>query len=162
MAVADGYGHGPEAAYAAEIAMTCIGARPERQFEEFFSACDTRLSDTRGVALAVAIVDIESGNMTMAAVGDVRIVLMQENKSLHIRCTRGIVGGGHDRLIPRTMATFPGAMLALFSVGLDAFFPLAQTLEKATLSSTNRAQTVLDHFARDGEEAAVLIYRRKA
>jgi len=161
MAVADGYGHGPEAVYAAEMAMACIGARLERPIEEFFSACDARLRDTRGVTLAVAIVDIESGNMTMASVGNVRTVLMQANKSYHMGSTRGIVGGGYYRLMPKTMAISPGAMLALFSEGLDEFFPLSETLEMTRVSEAERAQTVLNHFARDGDEAAVLIYRHE-
>ena len=63
--------------------------------------------------------------------------------------------------MPKTMAISPGAMLALFSAGLDEFFPLSETIERAALSSIDPAQSVLDNFARDSDEAAVLVYRHK-
>lgn len=161
MAVADGLGHGAEAAYAAEVAMACVGAGLERPFDEIFAACDARLRDTRGVALAVAVVDIDCGRMTMASVGNNRAVLLTANKDTHFARTSGIVGGGYDRLTPETMTLSPCDVLALFSDGVDEFFALRETLERAALSSTDQARTVLDRWARVGDDAAALIYRHE-
>lgn len=141
--------------------MACIGAGLERSFDEIFAACDARLRDIRGVALAVAVVDIGSGRVTMASVGNIRAVLLEANKDRHLGSTRGLVGGGYSRLTPETMTLSPGDVLALFSDGVDEFFALRETLERAALSSTDQARTVLDRWARVGDDAAVMIYRHE-
>ena len=160
MAVADGLGH--ESVYAAEIAITCIGANLERSINETFAACDARLSDTHGVALSVAVVDIDSQRMTTASVGNIRTVLFRGNTEYHLGCTRGIVGSDHDPLWHETRLLASGDVLALFSDGLDAFFSLRETLESAASYSADPAQTVMDRWARLDNDAAILIYRHDA
>lgn len=157
MAVADGLGH--ESAYAAEIAIACIGASLERSIDETFAACDARLSDTHGVALTVAVVDIESQRMSITLVGNIRALLLSGSTYRHFGSTRGIVGGGHDPLRHETSTLASGDILALYSAGLDEFFSLRETLETAMSSSANPAQTVLQRWARVDDDAAILIYR---
>jgi serine phosphatase RsbU (regulator of sigma subunit) len=160
MAVADGLGHGPEAAYAADLALASIGAGLERPFDEIFSACDTRLRDTRGVALAVASIDKSCRTITMASVGNIRVVLLKTNKDCRLGGTRGIVGGGFEHLTPETMALSSGDVLAMFSDGVDEFPALREALVKpATARLADQAQGVLDDWARADDDAAVLLYR---
>lgn len=159
MAVADGLGQGSKAAYAAEVALACIGAGLERPFEEIFAICHSRLRGTGGVALAVAVVDRDSGLATMASVGNIRMVQLAGNGEIHLRNTRGVVGGDYDQLIPQTKTFSPGHVLALFSDGLDDFFALRKTLESASPFSRDQARLVLDCLAHVDDAAAVLIYR---
>lgn len=121
MAVADGLGHGPEAAYAAEIAMACIGAGLERSFDEIFAACDVRLRDTRGVALAVAVVTLGSGQLTISSVGNIRTVLLTSGKDCRFGGSRGIVGAGYARLTPEVRTLSRGDVLALFPMAWTSF-----------------------------------------
>jgi hypothetical protein len=158
MAVADGIGHEPKVA---EAALTCIGSSLERPLHEIFATLDVQLRDTRGVALAVAVVDTDSWNMNIASVGNIHTVLLKDSGEYPMRNTSGIVGGGYGRLIPETEILSPGAVLALYSDGLDAYFALRETLEIAALSSLDMARTVLDRWARVGEDAAVLICRHE-
>jgi hypothetical protein len=162
MAVADGLGHGPEAAHAAEVAMACIGAGLERPFDEIFAACDARLRDTRGVAMAVAVVNIDNGLMTIASVGNIRSVLLKTDKEYRLGGTRGIVGGGYGRLAPEERPLSRGDVLALFSDGLDEFPLLRETIDHTAPFSRDQASTVLTRWARPDDDAAVLIYRQQA
>lgn len=162
MAVADGLGHGPEAAYAAEVAMACIGGGLDRPLEGFFSACDRRLRDTRGVALAVAVVAIDTGQITVASVGNIRSVLLKSDKVHRFGASRGIVGGGYVHLTPEVRPLASGDVLALFSDGVDEFSELRKTLQEAECLSRDQASAVLSRWSRPDDDAAVLIYRHTA
>lgn len=159
MAVADGLGHGAEAAYAAEVAMACIGAGLERSFDDIFAACDLRLRDTRGVALAVAVVAIDSGQLTIASVGNIRTLLLTASKDCRFGGSRGIVGGGYTRLTPQVQTLSRGDVLVLFSDGVDEFSELRKTLEETAYFPNDQASVVLARWARLDDDAAVLIYR---
>jgi hypothetical protein len=159
MAVADGQGQIPEVA---ETAMTCIGTCHERPLDEMFATVDVQLRETHGVALAVAVIDLDGWCMSIASVGNIRTVLLKENKEYPLRNTSGIVGGGYGRLISETRTLSPGDVLALYADGLDAYFALRETLERAALSSIDMAGTVLDRWGRVGDDAAVLICRHEA
>lgn len=159
MAVADGLGHGPEAALAADIAMACIGAGLERPFDVIFAACDSRLRDTRGVALVVAIVAIDTGQITVASVGNIRAVLLTSDKDYRFGGSRGIVGGGYARLTPEVRTLASGDVLALFSDGVDEFSALRETLEATPPLANDQASAVLTRWSRLDDDAAVLIYR---
>ena len=161
MAVADGLGHGPQAADAAQAAIACIENRVERSFDEIFADCDARLRDTRGVALAVAVVEFATDRLMMAAVGNIRAVLLNAHRERHLGSARGIVGGGYARLVPEIHTLEPGNVLALYSDGLDEFFALRQTIEEGALSPGGSASSVLDLWARGNDDAAVLIYRHR-
>lgn len=158
MAVADGLGHGAEAAYAAEVAMACIGAGLERPIDEIFAACDVRLRNTRGVALAVAVVSLDSGQLTITSVGNIRTVLLTSSKDCHFGGSRGIVGAGYERLIPEVRTLADGDVLALFSDGIEEFFALRETLQETAHLSRDEAAAVLTRWARLDDDAAVLIY----
>lgn len=159
MAVADGLGHGAEAAHAADIAMACLGAGLERPLEEIFAACDSRLRDTRGVALAVAVLAVDSGEMSIASVGNIRTILLTPDKDYRFGGSRGIVGGGYARLTPEVRSLVDGDVLALFSDGVDEFAALRETLDQAARAPTTPALAVLDRWSRPDDDAAVLIYR---
>jgi hypothetical protein len=161
MAVADGRGPGPEAAYAADIAMACIGAGLERPFDEMFSACDARLRDTHGVALAVALVDIDKQYLTLASVGNVRAVLLKAEGDYPLGSTEGILGGGHYRLTTETRTLHSGDVLALFSDEADDPSALREALKRLAPPSRDHVCTVLDRWAHADDDAAALIYRHQ-
>ncbi|MEO8135555.1 MAG: SpoIIE family protein phosphatase [Betaproteobacteria bacterium] len=160
MALADGLGHRP--AYAAEIAIACIGAGLERSIAETFAACDVRLRDTGGVALAVAFVDLAVESVTMASVGHIRVALLKGNTRYHLRGSHGIVGGGHDRLTPETRPLAHGDTVMLFSDGAAESGALGERCEGAAPQSLDQIRTDLNRWVRKDDDAAVLIYHHEA
>jgi serine phosphatase RsbU (regulator of sigma subunit) len=167
VAVADGLGHGPEAALAAQMAMACIGSALNDSIEQLFCRCDMRLQATRGVALSVVVIEKQSGLMTLASVGNIRTLLIEKEKEKEkdrrFGATRGIVGGGYGRLSSEQYTIKSGDVLALFSDGLDEF----TNVRKATLSmpmpitnsTAEYAAFLLEKLANRADDAALLLYR---
>ena len=158
MAVVDSLGRGPDEAYAVNLAMACIGGGLERSFAEIFTACDARLRNTRGVALAVAMIDLASGALTMASVGNVRGVLLSANKEYRMGVTAGIAGGDHARLNPLIKKLSSGDVLMLCSDSVNVLSSLRETLASSAPYAREQALAVLHQWARADDDAAVLIY----
>lgn len=161
VAVADGLGHGPEAAVAAETAMVCIGSALDMSLEQLFRYCDQCLQATRGVALSVVVIEKKSGLMTLASVGNIRTLLIEKEKEKDRRfgATRGIVGGGYGRLNPDYFTIKTGDVLVLFSDGLNEF----TDVRKAMLGTTNLTEQcaipLLEKLANREDDAALLLYQ---
>lgn len=159
LAAADGLGHGREAAYAAEMALDCIAQHLHASCEEIFLHCDERLRNTRGVALAVAIVEINRNRLTIATVGNIRALLLGDTADLRLDGGRGIVGAGYKHLLPETYDLAPGQILVLFSDGLDELAVPRECLVDESLSTEDQAQAMIDRWGRDDDDASVLVYR---
>lgn len=162
LALADGLGHGPAAAAAADLAMNAIGIGLGDGCEEIFAACDFALRNTRGAALAVAIVDRKRHRLVLAAVGNIRALLLTAGKDLRLGGARGIVGAGYAPLLPETLPLAGGDVLVLYSDGLDEFAAVRDTVANAGPSARQQAEHMLQRWARADDDAAVLVYRHES
>jgi serine phosphatase RsbU (regulator of sigma subunit) len=164
VAVADGLGHGPEAALAAEMAMMCIESSLGKSLEQLFLYCQENLQSTRGVALTVAFINKKSGLTKLASVGNIRTILIKKDKDYRFGSARGIVGGGYGRLNPEEFIICPGDVLALFSDGLDEFTDVRKALLENVENvenveqSNNHAAYLLEKLAGRADDAALLLY----
>ncbi len=59
--IADGLGHGPLAAHAADTAAAAFDENPFLPQNEYFAVADRRMRGTRGAAIAVAHINATSG-----------------------------------------------------------------------------------------------------
>ncbi|SEP79207.1 Stage II sporulation protein E (SpoIIE) [Ectothiorhodospira magna] len=156
MALADGLGHGPEAHDAASRAMDHLPTLSALPLTECISRCDTLLRGTRGVALAVACID-PAGQLTHVAVGNVRSLLLHQGRLTRLGGARGIVGAGFHHLHVERHHLQPGDWLVMFSDGIREDVPIAAALE-AALPTPHTALTLLQRWARDNDDAAILLY----
>lgn len=69
--VADGVGHGPEAAAASAEALRVFADHPDAPLPELFRLLHARLHATRGAAVAVAELDVAAGEIRYAGVGNI-------------------------------------------------------------------------------------------
>lgn len=159
LALADGLGHGGKAAQAAEAALACIGANLEEDCETIFHRCDAALRDTRGAALALAIIDSRDGRLTIATVGNIRALLLSDQADLRLDGTRGIVGAGYRRLVPETLPLLPGNTLALFSDGVEEFPALRDFFGESAWPMDEQAQRFLERWGRSDDDASILVCR---
>lgn len=159
LAVADGLGHGEAAAQAAGAAISCIEENLGCSCEEIFARCDERLVGTRGAALAVVIVEPTLRRLTVATVGNIRVLLLRESCELRLDGGRGIVGAGFKNLVPETLALYDGNVLTMFSDGLDEFPVLRKYFGDRSSSAQDQAETILEQCAHAADDAAVLVYR---
>lgn len=161
MAVADGLGHGPEAAKAATAAINGINDQLGHSCEEIFEYCNNRLHDTRGAALALVMVEPAVDRMTIGSVGNIRVVLIGKSRTLRFGATRGIVGSGYSKLIFESVSINPGEVLAMFSDGLNEDIGIHELLKNPNRSSHDEAQAILDRWAKPEDDAAILVYRHE-
>ena len=157
LAVADGLGHGPEAAAAAEAAITYFSQHLGEDIETGFKGCDKALLNTRGVALAIAIVDLANRQLTLASVGNIRAVLLRGPRELRLGGCGGIVGNGFNRLVPDILELEPGDRLFLFTDGFSEGIPLRDILAHQP-APCQTVRLLIDRFTTGTDDAAVLAY----
>lgn len=159
LALADGLGHGYHAAHAAAQAMEAVGENLTLGCEEIFSACDARLRGTRGAALAVAIVDLRHDTMTLAAIGNIRAMVLSDGRQRRLGGGRGIVGAGYGVLAPEVLPLRTGDVLALYSDGMDEFATLRDCMADGPQSGAERA---LARWSHGRDDASILCYQHES
>jgi phosphoserine phosphatase RsbX len=160
LAMVDGLGHGKEAAIASSRAIECIERNLNGSCVEIFRLCDEALYATRGVAMALAQVDRQSGRAKVAAVGNIRVVRVTAGHLYHLGGVWGIVGGGYQKLIPEEVILLPDDLLVLFSDGYDESIPLQSLYYQSTLTPQQLVDLSLP-LVRGNDDAAMMIYRHQ-
>lgn len=118
LAIADGLGHGADAACAAEAAIAYVGNHRDQPLPELFVGLHHALAPTRGAAVGIAVIDPSQGRLTYAAVGNTRAALFGWQVQ-RLDAMPGIVGAGSRRVTPLTLPCRPGNTLALWTDGLS-------------------------------------------
>src|SRR4051794_18488755 len=92
IAVIDGLGHGPDAALAAQAALDTLAAAPGLSPEQGLRVCHQALRKTRGAALSLAQINLTTGHITYAGIGNVEARICQGHNEQRLIAYRGIVG----------------------------------------------------------------------
>jgi phosphoserine phosphatase RsbX len=77
IAVADGLGHGAEAASAARIAVASLRASPELPAADLVRRCHAALHKTRGVVLGIASIEAERNRLSWIGIGNIDATLVR-------------------------------------------------------------------------------------
>ena len=120
--VADGLGHGPQAAEAADAAAQAFEKEGFTSPVELLTAADRRLRGTRGAAVAFAHLDSRTGTLEFAGVGNIAgsVRLPQSNQGRGLVSHNGTVGV-HMRKVQRFDYECPNdSLLILHSDGLQS------------------------------------------
>ena len=158
LALADGLGHGREAHAAAVAAMAQVSGSVGMPLTEVFVRCDQALRSTRGVALSVVEMGAGAGDILHAAVGNIRTLVIQGGRLRRLGGARGIVGAGFVGLHAEYLPIVPGDWLVMFSDGIRENAAIAEGLEGED-ASDEVAQRLIERWARDDDDASLLIYR---
>jgi len=159
LAVADGLGHGVEASQASQAALACIATHLQETLETLFENCNVALRHTRGAALAIAIIDAKTQQVSVGCVGNIRVQWIHQQRIYRLDGARGIVGGGYGRVVPEIRTLSAGDRLVMFSDGLDDCLPLLSFFATcADLSVQRQTETLIERWARSDDDASALIY----
>jgi serine phosphatase RsbU (regulator of sigma subunit) len=158
-AAIDGLGHGPEAAKAAGRAADVLSQTPGQSIRNLVEKCHQGLRSSRGAVMTIARFDARNERLTWTAVGNVEAALY-----------RAAAGASREMIVPRAgvvgyqlprlrEATLPLArddtlVLATDGVSHDLFLsPLPQ------LSAPDCAASLLNRYAKDSDDALILVVR---
>lgn len=158
-AVSDGLGHGSEAAQASIAAIQCIDAHLHESCTDIFTHCDRALRNTRGAALAIASLDLHTGQLTIGTVGNIRALLLRAEKDLRLGGARGIVGAGFGLLKPENIQLRSGDILTLFTDGFDEFPPIRQYIDGPLVHPEHVLEQVIAELSRPNDDAGILLYQ---
>lgn len=108
VAVADGLGHGYQAAVAAKVAVNTLIAQADLALPDIVRRCHEALIRTRGVAMSIASLEWSDETMTWLSIGNVAGLLLRADhkgkmEREHVLMRNGVVG--HRLLPPLRAAT---------------------------------------------------------
>jgi len=154
--VADGLGHGRQAAEASGKAVELVLAESEGDIESVFQSCHRALMRTRGAVMTVVAIDRSAGFLTWCGVGDVEAHLIQQRdgavRSEACLLRSGVVGFSMPKLRSDRFPIEPGDRLVMATDGVGAG-ALAQIRSGAKLD----ANDLLQRWASDLDDALLLI-----
>ncbi|MET9356629.1 ATP-binding SpoIIE family protein phosphatase [Streptomyces sp. NPDC006617] len=161
--LADGLGHGPEAARASTAAVEALRASAHLPPGEAVRRLDRALSGTRGAAVAVAQVDTRASVLRFTGVGNIGARLCEGGTWRHLVSRPGIVGTHRpSTLREEETAWADDRVLVLHSDGLPSrWSPTSDTCRTTTDPAVTAAVTIRDASSsarpvRDDTAVAVL------
>lgn len=161
IAAMDGIGHGEEAAYAAEAAISILKANAEEPVISLMKRCHEDLRSTRGVVLSLASIDPQHGMMTWLGVGNVQGVLMRagaQNGSVQevLLLRGGVVGSQLPALQAAVLPIAKGDTLVFVTDGIRSEFVEGLS---ALESPQRAADKILKRHGKGNDDALVLVVR---
>jgi hypothetical protein len=161
MMVADGLGHGPDAAQASAAALRTFVANPMAGPRDMLDATHRALRGTRGAAVMSLQADAAASMIRSAGAGNVMARLVSGVSDRTILCQHGTAGVA-VRSVEETQTPWPEhALLVVFSDGIESRWQpelLAPVLGRDPALAA--ALLVRDH-CRGRDDASVAVLRRK-
>ena len=159
--VADGLGHGSQAAQASREAVRIFRANLSRSPKEIIEATHAALRSTRGAALAVAEVDFERLVVRFAGIGNISGTILLPEKSNSMVSYNGTVG--HEvRKIQEFVYQWPkGGLLVMHSDGLGTQWHLDRYAGLAFKHPSLIAGVLYRDFNRGRDDVTVLVARER-
>ncbi|HEY4209855.1 MAG TPA: ATP-binding protein [Steroidobacteraceae bacterium] len=123
--VADGLGHGPDAAQAARAAATVLAKHPASKPGELLELGHGALAATRGAAVAVARFDFDSGQGVFAGIGNIAARIESAGNRRQLVSHNGTLGHAVRKIQEFPFELPQGGVLILHSDGMSANWMLA-------------------------------------
>jgi len=163
IAVADGLGHGDEAARAAQSAMQVLRQGPHTSVIQQVRKCHEALRPTRGVVLSLALLNYAEETVAWLGVGNVGGVLLRasaapgEPGKEYLLCRGGVVGAQLPALHAGVMPMAAGDTLMFYTDGVEA--RSAAEFNDSAAEPQRAAEALLRNWAKGSDDALVLVAR---
>ena len=122
--VADGLGHGEEAARASAAAVAVFRTHPLDDLVDLMTAIDAGLRSTRGAAGAVARIDPAAGIVRYAGIGNISGTIVADGLARSLVSHNGTLGQGAVRPREFSYPIAPGSLLVMHSDGARGHWTL--------------------------------------
>jgi serine phosphatase RsbU (regulator of sigma subunit) len=155
LTVVDGLGHGPAAATAASAARSVLELVPELQPADALRACHDAMHETRGGAISIVAIDVQTGRLSFSGVGNVDGYLVQMGVVQRLVPFRGIVGAALPQLRTFEFDLEPDWVVVMHTDGLHRL--ASDSLLAAQGSPQEIAERILSSSARETDDATVVV-----
>jgi anti-sigma regulatory factor (Ser/Thr protein kinase) len=123
--VADGLGHGPDAAKASKAAVDTFLDEPQRPVEQALIQIHKDLGRTRGAAVAIGDLDLARGSVEFAGVGNIAGLLVGDGRNRRMMSHNGTAGLVAKRIQALTYPMSAVHLIILASDGLATNWSLS-------------------------------------
>ncbi|MGZ3421529.1 MAG: SpoIIE family protein phosphatase [Polyangiales bacterium] len=153
--VADGLGHGPEAARAAVLAVERVRERLDASLSELMRDLHTTLARTRGAAVVLLRIETATGVLTHSAVGNVELTGLTREAVKPVTMP-GIVGVRARKIVETRYRLHPGDLLIAFTDGVSSRLPLESFRE---VEVDTLARNIVAAHGKEVDDAACVVVR---
>jgi len=157
--VIDGLGHGQFAYRAAQAARQYVERHYDQPLAEIFLGVARACRATRGVVMALARFDWGRGTLTFASVGNVEARVFGAPAPMNFVYPRGILGLNARRPVVTQHRWELSNVMVLYSDGLSTHWRWSDFPHLAEASPTVAAQELLRAFARETDDATVVVVK---
>jgi anti-sigma regulatory factor (Ser/Thr protein kinase) len=157
--VADGLGHGVDAAAAAAAAVAAFQAAPAAGAAQLAARVHAALRGTRGAAIAIASLDAAAGRVHFAGIGNIAARLVAEAGTQNLVSMNGTAGSVARSVREFEYAAVPGALLVLHSDGLTGRWRLEDYPGLGVRDPALIAGVLFRDHARGRDDCAVVVLR---
>ncbi len=157
--VADGLGHGPQAAQASTEAVRVFQENVNRSPQEIVALIHQALRSTRGAALAIAQINFEQQCVRFAGVGNIAGTIISDAGHQNLVSYNGTVGHEVRKIQEFTYQWHPGAILLLHSDGLATQWRLERYPGLMYKHPSLIAGVLYRDFKRVRDDVTVLVVR---
>lgn len=161
-AVADGLGHGPAAAEAAAPAIQAVRTAQGRKSPiQLVEAAHHAAKPTRGAALGVAVMDVDTHVVRFAGIGNVAAVVVDGDQRRHLVSHNGILGHDYRQVAEFTHPWSRHAVFVLHSDGIATHWDLSQYPGLLSRDPSLIAGILFRDFTRVRDDATVVVVKEK-
>jgi anti-sigma regulatory factor (Ser/Thr protein kinase) len=157
--MADGLGHGPEAAKASAAAVQTLTAEPGYAPQRLMEDCHQALRPTRGAAMAIGELDLAARQLRFAGVGNIGASIIDDAARRQLMSHNGIVGHNMRKVNELVFDCPAGALVVLASDGITTQWDLAAYPGLATREPALIAGVLLRDHSRGRDDASVLVVK---
>jgi anti-sigma regulatory factor (Ser/Thr protein kinase) len=157
--VIDGLGHGALAHQAAQRARLFVEAHCDQPLDRLFAEMNRACRQTRGVAAALARFEEGAGQFQFASVGNIEARLFGSPEQRTFVVRRGIVGCQAPAPVVTTHTWLRESVLVLHSDGVRSRWGWGELPADAWAVPSKAAQGLLHRFAKDDDDATVVVVR---
>ena len=160
--VADGLGHGPEAAAAADLAGAVFDNAPFAPAPSLMAAANERMRGSRGGAVSIAQIDGKSGTLKYVGVGNIggNIAAEPDESPKGLFTHNGTVGLQVRKIQEFSYDAPVGALVILYSDGLQSRWSLANYPGLSRRHPAVIAGVLFRDFQRGRDDTTVVVVRR--
>ncbi|MDQ8021391.1 MAG: SpoIIE family protein phosphatase [Moraxellaceae bacterium] len=157
--VADGLGHGPLAAPAAQRATEIFESSPLDSPAEILARLHQGLRQTRGAVAAVAAVDPVAGELRYASIGNINGLRIDEAGTQHLVVQDGTLGYQARPAREQRYAWTPTSTLIMNSDGLSSRWNLRDYPGLLMRTGSLVAAALFRDLRRDNDDATIVVAR---